>query len=215
MAGNLVLFNGVQVSDSPPGQVGRYKRLRAGAWQSARILLYVYASFPRVWPAGTQSSRRTDANNQTFQYRWTNWVRTLTNMRKDCGSWAKLANHLISKHGSRLSFKDVADTAKAIIELAVRDAEIERNSYSSQGSSLTPYWSGGGGGGASSSSSSRNHLQAEQAFMGRVRRAVSNHSASIERCIYSALACKNASVVHNIARTAPRGNAAHSVLTTF
>ncbi len=203
----LVLFNGLQITDSPPGQVGRYKSRRPGSWQCARILLYVYASsFPRLWTASSVASRRQDANNSSFQYRWTVWLSALSSMRKDTGAWAMLANHLVTT-AAGVDHRTITDIAKAVIELALRDAEIERNAYASHPRYIAAYWVAGG--------SNSNHCREEQAFMGRVRRAIANNEREVERCIYAALACCDASVVHRIAARAPQGNVVFSTLSRF
>lgn len=222
---SLVLFNGLRLNDSPPGRVRRYKALRTGAWKAARVLIYVYPSFPRLWATDAPQQRYSDANDPAFQYRWISWSARLTAMPKNSGAWKELAK-VIS--GPTLDYRDVADVAKAIIELAVRDAEIERNSYRNsprhipayvQFASLCViastdhpiliyrYWS--------NPAASAEQTREEQALMGRIRRAITNNSRIVEKCIYEALACRDATVVHRIAQTAPQGNPVFSALVTL
>lgn len=203
MPHSIVLFNGVVVSDSPPGQVGRYKSRRPGSWQSARLLLYMFPSFPRLWIHDSSGGARRDADVPTFQYRWTSWVSSVNAMHKDRGAWALLAAHMASA-GIRLSHRDVTDVAKATIEFALRDAETERNSYSSRPRCLAVFWPLG--------ATNSTHIQEEQVFMGKVRRAISNNERAIERCIYHALASHDGSIIHRISRGAPASCVVNSML---
>lgn len=197
---SVTLFNGVQVTDSSPGQVRRYRSRRPGAWQAARILLYTYSSFPRLW-SPDRATRTRDAENAAFQYRWTTWLSALRSLRKDRGAWAVLAGHLCTR---AITHRDITDIAKAVIELTVRDAEIERNSYRRAPRDLATSWRSG--------TSSSAHAQEEQRFMGRVRRAATNNHAAVEKFIYEAIAYRDASVVHRIAQNAPAGCAVFSAL---
>lgn len=192
MSSSIVLFNGVRIDDSPPGRVRRYRNLSPGAWGAARLLLYMHRSFPRVWANRSAAQGRQDANNPSFRYATSVWIARLERMPKTSGTWKELAR-FISDPG--LNRQDVTDIAKAIIELAVRDAEIERNSYRNDPRPIAPVWSNG--------SSNTEHVQAEQRLMGRVRRAVASNHREVEKLIYQSLAAHDATVVHRIAQTAP------------
>eukprot|EP00171_Calliarthron_tuberculosum_P015520 IDg15520t1 len=118
----IVLFNGLELTDEAPGLVGRYRQLRTGAWLAARVLLYVYVSFPRLWRPGDVT------DSGSFQYKWRSWVDMLEQMAPGAGAWSALAAHLVSAQSPPATHTLVSDIARASIELAMRDAEIERNS---------------------------------------------------------------------------------------
>lgn len=204
MPPSMVLFNGTVVGDAPPGQVGRYKSRRVGSWQSARLLIYMFPSFPRLWAHDSGAGARRDADASSFQYRWTAWVASVGAMRKDRGAFALLSAHLAAALGARISHRDIGDVAKATIELVLRDAEAERNAHASRPRSLAVFWPAG--------ATNTAHMREEQAFMGKVRRAIANNERSIERCLYQALAAHDGSIIHRIARGAPSNCAVHSLL---
>lgn len=202
----VVLFNGVRFNDQAPGRVRRYRPLRSGAWKAGRILLYVFpSSFPSLWKPTSATHGVRDANDPGFRYRWTTWKSKVDRLPKDRGSWRELARFIT---GPTLDHHDVGDVAKAIIELTVRDAEIERFSYRATPSVINPFW-------ASSAASATDQVREEQALMGRVRRAVTNNSKFIEKCIYQALASYDATVVQRIKQRAPADCAVHSLRLSF
>ncbi len=197
-----MLFNGMQCTDLPPGQVGRYKHLRPGSWVSARLLTYVFNSFPRLWSSYSRSARQ-EANDDSFQYNWRGWVSSLEHMRKETGAWAVLAKYLVSR-SSGVTYKDVTHIARAIIELAMRDAEIERNTLRNAPLRLPLH------------TNKRSSISGtdEQNFMARARSAVGYEPRvqKIEKCIYKALVWRDASVVFRISQEAPANCVVHSVV---
>lgn len=200
MAGRLVLFNGLELTDEAPGLVGRYRQLRSGAWQAARVLLYVYGSFPRLWSPSEASE------TGAFQYKWRSWVEALEQMAPDSGAWAALAAHLVSPLSPPTTHALVGDIARAVIELAMRDAEIERNALRPNPAQLPPYIAADARPAAGSAD--------EQAFMSRIRSAAGYDPRvrRVEKRIYHALVAKNAAVVHAISETALPTSSVHEVL---
>ncbi len=130
----------------------------------------------------------------------------LESMRKDRTSWAVLAKYLVTRPGG-VNHKDVSDIARAIIELAMRDAESERNACRSAPLRIPSHAHKGSGSGASGSTD-------EQHFMTRVRAAVGYEprSAKVERCVYRALVWRDAAVVLRMAQRAPANSVVHSVV---
>ncbi len=111
MSDTVALFNGMHCTDTPPGQVGRYKHLRPGSWVSARLLTYVFTSFPRLWSSGSRSARQ-EADDDNFQYNWRGWVSALEHMRKESGAWAVLAKYLVTRSSGGSTTRD-AHTSRA------------------------------------------------------------------------------------------------------
>lgn len=201
---SLVLFNGLEVTDHPPGEVGRYRQLMPGSWLSARILVYVYPSFPQLWsPAsgasGSSSSALPDECDEGtgFQYKWRRWVESLEAMPKNSGAWVILSRHLATVGTSS---GQVSDISRAIMELCMRDAEIQRNPsrlmvYKAKDTVLpiTPE---------------------EQGIMTRIRSATGYEPRlrRVEKCIYLALAAYDTAIIHQIAENAPDNCAVRDVV---
>lgn len=201
MANTLVLFNGLQLNDHPPGQTSRTKHLRPGAWVAARLLVYVFPSFPRLWRPTARAGH--DARSSTFQHNWRDWVSRLEGARKDSGAWAALARFLAHRSPS-ISHGDVRDIACAVIELAMRDAEIELNLYRPAPKRFEAYAIRRAPGGGSE----------EQALMSKIRSAAgyAPRVAKIEKCIYRALVYCDATLVFRMAQGAPRDSVVRAVI---
>lgn len=223
----LVLFNGLELNDEPPGySVTRYHHFQSGAWLTARILVYCYTSFPPLWvPAQTTpeptpamaAAAMSNPNNPSLAYRWRSWVEQLETMDKQVGSWAVVAERL-SESGT--THEQVRDIARAVIELAVRDAEIERNAYrehpipippfqttqTTQTSTPTPL--------APPTRTRQNINAHEQNLMARIRSATAYEPrvGRVEKCIYRALALKNVLLIHAVAANAPQDSSVHQVI---
>lgn len=200
MATRVLLFNGLELTDEAPGLVGRYRQLRTGAWLAARVLLYVYVSFPRLWRPGDVTE------SGSFQYKWRAWVDALEQMSPGVGAWAALATHLVSEQSPPATHTLIADIARASIELAMRDAEIERNALRAAPTALPPYVPVDARPAVGSAD--------EQAFMSRIRSAAGYEPRvrRVEKCIYRSLVAKNASVVLAISEAAPQSCSVHEVL---
>ncbi len=182
-----MLDNGISLTNSPPGNVGRYINLQPGAWLAARILLYKFSSFPRLWSPGPDALN--EAGNGSFQYNWVGWIERLDTMRKDVGPWREAAIFLASMT-QPVTHRTIEDMTKAIIELALRDAEIERAAFRTA-DPLVPV-----------------RLTNERAFMARVRTATTYRPRSqrIERHLYRALEACDASLLRRIVNEAPLDN---------
>ncbi len=199
MQREVVLFNGLAATDDPPGEVGRYRQLRAGAWLAGRLLVYTYPSFPRLWERNVE-----EANDDNFQYKWRHWVDAVQRMPLNDGSWDVLAQR-VSEVGT--THGQISDIARAVIELVMRDAEIDRNSLRLRPKYLPPYV-------ASTSNVIRANTTDEQQFMSKVRSATGYEPRlrKIELCIYRALRARNEQLVQIIADGAPRDCAVHEAL---
>jgi len=204
---SLVLFNGLEVTDDPPGEVNR-RQLTPGSWLSARILVYVYPTFPQLWSPGFGSSPTPGAgasNNINisidesevgseehvdigFQYKWRKWVEALEAMPKNSGAWVILSRHLAA---AGTTVKQVRDISRAVMELCMRDAEIQRNpihlNVYKEKDVVLPI------------------TTEEQGIMSRIRSATGYEPRlkRVEKCIYSALAAFNIAIVHTMAENAP------------
>jgi len=187
---SLVLFNGLQVTDDAPGEVNRYRQLRPGSWLAARILVYVYPSFPQLWTPMAQLSRTGTDTGSTgaFQYKWRTWVNALESMPKNCGAWTVLAARL-AEIGTTSS--QISDISRAIMELSMRDAEIQRNPKQLEAYKEKDVFG--------------ITTVEEQAIMSRIRSATgyAPRLRRVEKCIYRALAVFNVQIVHAIASVSP------------
>lgn len=174
--------------------------MRPGSWVSARVLTYVYRSFPDLWTPELEFDPNNSQNEcTTFSYRWRAWVEKLERMDKQRGAWAVLAERLAylgTTHGQ------VQDIAKAIIELAIRDAEILRNALRPNPLPLPAYRVSY----HDDTPFDQIPNTVEQAFMARIRSATGYQPRlrRVEKCIYTALAICNVSIIHAIAAMAPK-----------
>ncbi len=198
----LILFNGLQVDDSPPGCVGRYRQLVPGAWVFARVLIYAFRSFPILWSPDSKD----DPDETMYSYK--TWVTELEEMDGHEGSWAVLARYLSqSQDRIDLSHEFVTDLCRAVVELVTRDAEIERNAYRARPLQLQE---------CREKSEKKSQIDAgdEQAFMGKVRSAIGYKPRlkRIEKCVYRALVAVDVSIAHRIAKDAPEDCIVHQIV---
>ena len=201
---SILLPNGLNLNDRAPGQVRRYgsTAMEPGAWLAARLLLYNFMTFPRLW-RGDNPRATADAENVNFQYSWSTWLEALDAMPKDRGSWRELSKYLVD-FKTRISHKTVLDVCKAVMELALRDAESERMAYR--------IFQGG-----NNSNNSRRRLSAievERDLMARFRVAAAYipRVARLQECIYHAIAAYSSPTLQHIAASAPGNDPVHKVV---
>lgn len=194
----LHLLNGNALTDSPPGEVVRNHPYAPGAWIVARILLYIFTSFPRLWTRG--GAYQAEADDNSFQYNWNLWIKKLDKEPKSVGSWRQAAIYLLQMGSDSVTHKTVTDAVKAVIELALRDAEFERRATSSMNEQYS--WS------------VHETIAKERNFMARVRSTITYkpRSARIERFLYEAIDSIDTSFTEAIAAKAPTDNPVHDVI---
>lgn len=200
----IALFNGLQVDDSPPGTVGRYVTLQPGTWFFARVLLYSYRSFPLLWTPPESREHYHDKSNLSYK----DWVLKLEKMNLEEGAWAVFARQLSRfRNEIDLSHQFVTDLCGAIIELATRDAEIERNVYRSIPLQLRACRD-------KDEDTAPRNSEDERVFMGKVRSAIRYQPRvrRIEECVYRALVVVDVSMAHSIARNAPDYCPVHKIV---
>lgn len=197
---HVVLPNGLVLTDNAPGNTRRNSPLRPGAWKCARILLYSFMTFPRLWACDREGAQL-EAESASFSYSWVDWVEKLEKLPKSNGSWRELAKAL-DNMGPNLSIKLVEDIVKAITELVLRDAETERFSY--RHSRVVQ---------ANSHTYTPVSIPNESQLLTRARTAAQYipRTMRLQRYIYEAIAAYNAPRLHQIAESAPQSCVIHSV----
>lgn len=184
----IVLPNGLELHDRPAGTVQRYNHLVTGAWQAARILLYTFIGFPALWtPGGLVAT----TDMEPFQHNWVAWLKRLDTMEKHAGPWRECAVYLVRVHRDKLNTTMIEHITKAIIELALRDAEFARVAYRTPGIASHPQ--------------APACLTDERALMGRIRTAAQYRPRvlAIEKHLYRALEAADAALLQRIASNAP------------
>lgn len=151
-------------------------------------------------------------------------------MDKHLGAWAALAHRLADVGTTHWQVQDIA---RAIIELAMRDAEIQRNALRDDPTSLPPYMictndafeldtstapsvpeNDASTNATANGVGTCNSNSDEQAFIARIRSATSYQPRvrRVELCIYRALARKNILLVHAVAAGTPDSCCVHQVI---
>lgn len=199
----IVLFNGLQLDDKPPGSVRRYRQSCQGAWLFARVLIYAFRSFPILWSPNDAD----DADECVYSFK--NWLSQVEQMNFAKGSWALMARQLQQyQQHINLNHDFITDLCRAIIELAIRDAEIERNCYRARALHLRQC-------SLKNESTSCNDSSADEtAFMARVRSAIGYKPRlkRIERCVYRAVVAVDVSIAYEIAKEAPDDCTVHEIV---